>query len=164
MVEMKKAFFVFGPEGSGTYMLAEAFVSAGCFYDDKLREYVPNNFRKKVVARLSLPCAGEFINPKALYLPYMHAGYDCKFFVILRDANASRQSILGREPERGFKRVWDEYGQALLHIANILPISALVSYEAFVSNAGYRKWLFDSFCGLDEPKGQWFNGNKKYYE
>ena len=158
----KTAFFVFGTEGSGTYMLAEAFVSAGCFYDDELRESVPDDFPNKVVARLSVPCAGKFIDPAKTYIPYLNAGYDVFSCIIFRDVNASRESVKRRSPEKTDFDMWEEYLKAMKLIATILANSVHVNYEAFVGNAGYRKWLFN-FYGLDEPKGEWFNANEKYY-
>jgi hypothetical protein len=160
---MKTAFIVVGPEGSGTYMLTEALASAGCTYVDKMLESIPSIFHEKIVARMSIPHAGKFINPKSLYLPYTRARYRIVFLVIFRDANASRQSVMGRDPERGYSQVWAEYRKAMVQIASILPAATVVSYEAFVDNPGYRKWLFE-FYGLDEPKGEWFNANEKYYE
>ncbi len=160
---MKTAFIIIGPEGSGTYMLAEAFVSAGCIYDDRLNESTIHvNSPEKVVARMSVPCAGKFINPKDLFIPYIRAGYRIVFLVIFRDVNASRLSVLGRDPERTYVQVWDEYRKAMVQIVGILPAAIVVSYEAFVDNPGYRRWLFE-FYGLSEPTGEWFNANEKYY-
>ena len=159
---MKTAYFVFGPEGSGTYMLAEAFVSVGCTYVDKLLESVPEDFDERIVARMSLPCAGEFIAPQSLYKPFRRAGYICNFLVIFRDANASRESVLRREPWRNYGQVWREYKKALEYISGFLFYATVVSYEAFVDSLGYRKWLFE-FHGLPEPKGEWHNSNEKYY-
>ncbi|MBW1672996.1 MAG: hypothetical protein JRJ45_05015 [Deltaproteobacteria bacterium] len=159
---MKTAYFIFGPEGSGTYMLAEAFVSVGCNYVDRAVEYVPDLSDEKIVARMSLPCAGKFIPPSLLYAPYRRAGYECIFMTIFRDANASRKSVMRRDSTRVYSQVWEEYKKAMEYITGFLSSGIAVSYEAFVDSPGYRKWLFE-FYGLPAPTGEWFNANEKYY-
>lgn len=159
---MKQVYFVFGAEGSGTYMLAEAFVSSACAYDDKMQESISDDYAEKVVVRLSFPCKGKFLHSRYVIDPYKNAGYFINSFVIFRDMNACVNSIIART---GYDRsqVEANYRMALVYLGMLLPDCTPVIYESFVENPGYRKWLFES-VGLKEPTGKYHNANKKYYE
>ena len=62
----RRAFFVLGAEGSGTNLLAEALVLAGCHEDPRHRVYMDDyEFEKMpdlLMFRRSLPHAGRWEN------------------------------------------------------------------------------------------------------
>jgi len=160
---MKRAFFVIGPEGSGTYMLAEAFVSAGCTYCDKddveafLSEQQPN----LLVLRRSLPHAGEWPSMELIERHLKRTGYSVALLAIIRDSLACLKSVTKR------KGSFDSriFGQALERLGFYLEKEGrLISYEYFTSSIQYRQEIFNSL-GLVSPREmEFYDGNAKYYE
>jgi hypothetical protein len=155
----KRAFFIIGPEGCGTYMLAEAFVSAGCTYCDKdeieefLKEQQPNN----LVVRRSLPHAGEWPNLLALEIKIKNEGYVTDFFSIFRDGFSACSSVSNRTklPIQLHK---NNFRKALSTLRG-----NFISYEYFVMSPQYRKFIFDH-VGLPEPEMEFYDGNEKYFK
>lgn len=166
---MRKAFFVIGPEGSGTYMLAEAFVAAGCEYCDAeyLVDWLEDNqdmLPEKLVVRRSLPHAGKWP-----YFPTMIDGLEmCKYEVtlvfIMRDQFAAELSVARRRPNERYVP-GANFGIALKTIAELYQEynGRVISYEYFFASKDYRRIIFEKF-GLSNPtEMEFYDGNKQYY-
>ena len=158
---MKRAFFVIGPEGCGTYMLAKAFVSAGCTYCDKdgLDEFLAMKQPDNIVVQRSLPHAGIWLNIDFVlsflrdndYMPYL--------FRIIRDQHCAEMTVMRKNPS-----VRMQYGKAMQIIGESIQKHPgwTISYEYFVTNPRYRKMLFQK-AGLREPEMEFYDGNARYY-
>jgi hypothetical protein len=90
--ENRRAFIVLGPEGSGTYMLANAIEAAD-----------PEAF----VLRRSYPHAGEWPRIEKLIQECRFRSYhDITIIFILRDFYATAQSVLRRDPNREIEKIY----------------------------------------------------------
>lgn len=156
---MKRAFFVIGPEGCGTYMLAEAFVSAGCTYCDKdeVFDFLADNRPDLLVLRRSLPHAGMWPNLKNIEGILNITGYKVEFYSIIRDSTCAYWSVAAR---RGIS--YDEHLYNFGMACTMLT-PPVISYEYFVLNQAYRKEFFNRIA-LPEPEMEFYDGNKKYYK
>lgn len=159
------AYFVVGSEGSGTNMLEEAFVSAGCYRDSKHASGFHPDFsesRNPLVFRRSLPHAGRW-HPLMRYSALLlRAGFRVQPIIIFREWNATVQSVLRRDPETRASVVEWNMRKAIREIGNLIdPI--YITYEAFCLEPGFRKWLFARF-DLPDPQIEIKYANPKYYE
>ena len=164
----KRCFLVLGPEGSGTYMMAEALTEAGCEYVNS--EYNLGNFlaacqHDTIVIRRSLPHAGEWIDLQGLVEEIWFANYEIVPVVLVREPNATIESVLRRMPQKrhvvryNIAVTWRKLGE-LANTLYFLPIP----YEAIVGSEGFRKWLFKEWK-LPYPENyKFYDGNRKYYE
>lgn len=162
----KRAFFVIGPEGCGTYMLAEAFVSAGCTYCDKdvIEEFLKEQQPDMFVFRRSLPHAGTYPDVPDILGNLNMIGYKTTMVAIVRDQRTAEISTFMRK----FNETYvpgDKYGFAIRVIGHYVQNGTcrLISYEYFVSSPPYRKQLFEDY-GLPEPEMGFYDGNEKYYK
>jgi len=162
-VSLKRAFFILGPEGCGTYMLANAFVEAGCIYCDKddVEEFLKEQQPPRIVLRRSLPHAGKWINPKEVIRQLERKYYNVEVLCILRDQYAAKRSVIAR------REIYTpfEYEKAMQIIGLSLDSlgGRVISYEYFVLAPDYRRSIFFEF-GLQEPKEmEFYDGNKQYY-
>jgi len=159
---MKRAFFVIGPEGSGTYMLAEAFVSSGCTYCDKddVEAFIKEQQPDLLVLRRSLPHRGGWPDFRKFIGLLESNSYEVTMVGIVRDSLASEASTRKRNPERSYYPV-----EALFHLSKGLSIIGghYISYEYFTQSVQYRRKIFD-LHRLPEPDMEFYDGNAKYYE
>ena len=163
----KRAFFVIGPEGSGTNLLAEAFVSAGCHYnpahnshlDDYEFEKMPDPF----VFRRSMPHAGKWPRLGILEHKMTRAGFDVETILILRDYYCTIQSVIKRDPKRGFREAELNMQSVIRDIGWQIPDVIYVTYESFCLHPEFRRWLFVDRLGLKEPTIEIKYANPKYY-
>lgn len=176
---MRKAYLIAGSESSGTRMMTEAIVRAGCFEIDQgkdarieltAQQYQELSQGKDIVVHRSLPHQRDpMIWPD---LPSLqHVLRQAKFFVypffMTRDWNATIKSQVNREfmanviqAEFQLRKAYALLG---LYMNNM--DFTLISYEAFCLSAGYRRWLFEERLNLSYPESmQIFYANPKYYE
>jgi len=169
---MKTAYFVLGPESSGTKMLTKAFCVLGIYGDFKHRQRMDDlDFSKtpdQIVLRRSLP-HGENWPAIADTIGLMkQAGYhNINVILIYRDKDCTVESQM-----RHSHASTDEEGRAHIEFAldythkqlasvNIIPF--VVSYEPFVKYETVRK-LFFNYYGLPEPLMAFHDANEKYKE
>lgn len=173
----KRAFISTGPEGSGTYMIAEALVATGqVFYDSSL-EHEPIHpadiakYDQDIVIHRSLPHAGKMPDLQGLRSDlFMHGGFQFEniyTIFITREINATIKSVLRRDPSRTYDEQMLLWRKAFQHMSyeyyELLPIIP-VSYEAFVNSEGFRRWLFEERLDLPYPKDYVvIDQNRKYY-
>jgi hypothetical protein len=137
-------------------MLENAFISAGCHQRND--DLSPD----RVVIRRSLPHAGGWPDLWGLTAAILQAGYSVNPIVILRDWNATVQSVLRRDDTRTVEAIENNMRHALREIGSLIdPI--YVTYEAFCLQPGFRKWLFVERFGLAEPDIKIKYANPKYY-
>ena len=159
------AYFVVGPEGSGTNMLEEAFVSAGCYRDSRHAsgtEPDSSDSQSPLVFRRSLPHAGKWPDLMHYSALLLRAGFAVRPVIIFRDWNATVQSVLRRNPESRASVIEWNMRKAIREIGNLIyPI--YITYEAFCFHPEFRKWLFVEKLGLAEPDIEIKYANLKYY-
>jgi len=162
-MKLKTAFLIIGAEGSGTYMLAEAFVSAGCIYCDKddIDEFLKDNQPNNLVVRRSFPHAGKWITTGEIVLKLKKHHYIVRQIAIRRDKYCTQKSVLRRNP----KASPDDYdiAQALIQSALHVWSGILIEYEGFVKYKEVRERVFSRY-NLPLPEMEFYDGNKKYFE
>ena len=163
----KRCFFIVGPEGSGTYMMAEAFGKAGCEYvseEEHFSNFLKSLGDKDIVIRRSIPHRGEFIDLYTIAGVAQMAGYEVRAISILRQPYATYRSVSARR-EITKPDVYENMLGAMTCIAElgsgfpVLPIT----YEAVVNNPAFRYWLFVTELDLKYPDYEFYDGNAKYY-
>lgn len=156
----KRAFLIIAPEGCGSYMLAEAFVSAGCTYCDKddIEEFLKEQQPDLLVVRRSLPHAGEWPNIPDMHQTLKDFGYEVWYYSIVRDGFCATMSVKRRRRNSDTKQLVENYHKALEQLT-----SPTLSYEYFVLSPQYRKFIFAD-AGLPPPEMEFYDGNEKYFK
>lgn len=167
---MRRAFFVLGPEGSGTHMLTEAFRLAGCheesvyggFPEDGIYDFwaMPDLF----VFRRSLPHAHRWPPIWSIFRQLEDANYEVQPILIIRDWYCTIQSVMRRDYVRQFDQCEQNMRNAIERVSGIFTNLIYVTYESFCMHREFRQWLFCERLGLPEPEIQIYYGNTKYYE
>ncbi len=167
----KRAFFVIGVEGSGTNMLAEAFVSAGCHEDPRHRSYMKDyEFEKMpdlLMFRRSFPHRGTWPDVHEAIRQLRRAYYTVHVIGIVRDLTITYLSVMKRDTNRAplhltlgvnkFHRKFAALGE------KSFLWRTLISYGTFCLDPEYRRWLFVERLGLKEPMTEIKYANPKYY-
>lgn len=167
---MKTAFFILGPESSGTRMLTKAFCTVGVYGDFKHKQRMDDlDFSKtpeKIVLRRSLPHGDQWPLISETIASMKQAGYGVVVpIIILRDKEATANSQLRHAhaktvPEaNGSIQFAVDFAYKELSQAGLYPI--VVCYEPFVKHEGVRKAFFRS-VGLPEPVMAFYDANEKY--
>lgn len=164
---MRKIFFVFGPEGNGTRMLTEALIRCGCVgnyehIQHKLEDGMTGLLRLPdkdglYVFRNSVPHRREYNDLGKMVRGAIEGGWEVKVFVIVR----SLVTCIQRDGFNTFKSgKWEE---GLKHIFSSLSDVefTIVSYEAFVCDARYRKKLLGGLANYP-PDMEFRDENAKY--
>ncbi len=167
---MKKAYYVTGAEGSGTTMMTEALVAAGCHWEQRHESYQADHkfedMPSPFVFHRSIPHAGVW----SISIDYCGmleaAGFDkVVILFMIRDINATNQSVIKRGGDSNLIRHGSIYRQ-LGYYLDQRPSHSFVpiTYEAFCLSPGFRKWLFEDRLGLTNPVDFEIKfGNSKYY-
>jgi len=155
----KTCYLVISPEGSGSYMLAEAFVSSGCKYIQDGDAITGN----KLVVRRSFPHSGSWPDVRRLTNKLVDSGYKVEPIFILRNPPYNTLSVMRRDPDRDTEK---EVRNSIFALLEMLHFGSkhsykCVQYELFVDNRYARKKLFEQL-GLPEPAMEFYNGNLKY--
>ena len=175
MVE-HSVFIVVGSEGTGTHMLRDFLVAAGCSWrqeDESIQpEYDFRGVDHPFVFHRSIPHAGKIDNLGSIIDSSRSFGVQPWLLFIVRDGNAAAQSVERRDPDRNFDRLYfNSYyslqRQALATVGKVAGNTMgfdLITYEAFCLQEGYRRWLVDRW-GLTYPEDFEIKfANDKYYE
>jgi len=167
---MRRAFFVVGPEGSGTHLLTNAFVSVGCHEEPWHGGWPPDgNYRFETmpdlfVFRRSLPHAYIWPNlPEIRKQMEEVGGYQVQPMLIMRDWFCTIKSVI----RRGYQGKWEtceaNMRQGPLMAFRDLPDLIYVTYESFCHHPQFRRWLFVDKLKLPNPTVQIHYANPKYY-
>jgi hypothetical protein len=167
---MKTAYFVLGPESSGTRMLTKAFCTLGIYGDFRHKQRMDDlNFAQtpdKIIFRRSLP-HGENWPAIADTINLMkQAGYQVIVpILILRDKDATVKSQIRHAHAKAMPEAKANIAFAIDHAYRELAVVGMnpivVCYETFVKYDLVRKAFFRSL-GLPEPTMAFYDANEKY--
>lgn len=167
----KRAFFVVGPESSGTRMLTRSFILASaeeCFrWSNVMDPDLLNEIRVSEVPLLvihrSLPHSGAWPLITKIEKRLIDANYEVQPLAIFRDWFSTIQSQIKRgfvedqqEAEQNIRKAWREI--------TTLEDVIYVSYEAFCKHISVRRWLFRDRLGLKVPDIQIYYANPQHLE
>jgi hypothetical protein len=167
---LKTAYFIIGPESSGTRMLTKAFCTLGIYGDHKHKQRLDDlDFSKtpdQIVIRRSLPHGIAWPAIADTINLMKQAGYHVIVPVmILRDKDATVKSQIrhahtktGQEAKANIQFAIDF---AYRELANVGLSPFIISYEPFVKYDGVRKAFFKQL-GLAEPVMVFYDANEKY--
>ena len=170
---MKMAYFILGSEGSGTHMLRNALIEAGCSWKQEHESHLDNykfeEMKSPFVFRRSLPHAGRWPNLRYLVATMQQAEFDVHILFTIRDFNASAKSVIRRDYQGTEYDCYHNQREAIVSIGEFLgyyPAKfTYITYESFCLSEGFRKWLFNDRLGLPYPENFEIKyGNDKYYE
>jgi hypothetical protein len=169
---LKIAYFILGPESSGTRMITKAFCSLGIYGDHKHRQRMDDlNFAKtpaSIVLRRSLP-HGELWPAIADTITLMkRGGYQHVVpILIIRDKDATVKSQLRHVHEKDEEVSRNNVAYSIDHtyrdLAKIGLLPTIICYEPFVKYEHVRKLFFDSL-GLPNPVMDFYDANEQYKE
>lgn len=162
----KRAFVVYGMEGSGTYMLWKFLQKAGCHakpaHNGMMEKYDFHNCQSPYVIRRSYPHAGEIPDLEGITNELLEVNFDVEIVVMIREPNATYLSILNRNAVD--ESIWKaNYINFLLSLPSHWNV-VVITYEAFCLSEGFRRWFVQEL-GLNYPEDFVIEfGNEKYYE
>ena len=168
---MKKAFFVIGPESSGTRMMTRAFMKCGAYGSGgHLQKLDAEGFKgghELIVFRRSVP-HGKFMPNLSRLIGRMKKNeYEIIPIVILRDKDACALSQVKNKHAKNLEESRSSIEDAVNHIYTELSSVGLhpviIHYEPFVKNPAVRQSFFTSL-GLGVPDMEFYDGNEQYKE
>ncbi len=165
----KRAFFVVGPESSGTRFVQRSFISAGC---TNRRDWMFNendgkhNFNSKtdIVFHRSIPHQMVIPELKFIRLAMENSGFNVIPLLVVRDWHCTVLSQLNRGISKDSEEAEGKIRMAIAKVAVDLPDFLLITYETFCNQPGFRQWLLMERYGLTKPTEPVFFENSKYYE
>jgi hypothetical protein len=166
---MRRAFFILGPESSGTRMLTHAFNRCGVFGDEGHIQRLDAGFRQaenEVVFRRSVPHADDENPPISEIIADLRSeGFQVIPVAVLRDKDACAASQVRNRHAPDELAARRSIESAISHIFREIANSGLypiaVQYEPFTGSVAVREVFFRSF-GFDVPQMTFFNGNERY--
>ena len=167
---MKIAYFVIGPESSGTRMLTKAFCTLGIYGDFKHKQRMDDlDFSKtpdRIVIRRSLPHGDAWPAIADLVNLMKQAGYNIIVpLLIVRDKDATIKSQLRHAHAKAVPEARANIQFSIDHtmreLANVGLWPVVVTYEPFVKYDKVREAFFRSL-GLPTPIMAFYDGNEKY--
>jgi len=165
----KRAFFIVGPESSGTRFINRSFISAGCYskYKWQFSEHDGrHNFNVKadIVFHRSLPHQRLWPDLAHLRLSMENSGFNVVPLLVVRDWRCTVLSQLHREMVESSAEAEKNIRKAVHTVATHLMDFTLISYENFCEQPQFREWLFVERFGLKPSTEPIYDGNAKYYE
>jgi len=158
----KKAYFIIGLEGSGTYMLRDAITNSGeVFYHPDEN----SSFDKNVVVRRSIPHAHIYPDITKDVERLEKDGFDILIIFMIRSADPCLKSVMRRDPTKklNMRDYWDRLAYLVRHIMIFFDRCEVITYEAFILDETFRRAFFERI-GVSYPEDmEFYNGNEKYY-
>lgn len=165
---MKTAYFVLGPESSGTRMLAQAFVAVGCFgdggHEQRMDDLDFTGRPNTIVFRQSLPHGNGWPDCPRIIGSMASAGYVVQPVLIVRDKDhtvrsqrARKHAIFSRQARR---RITDALDFAYRQLAGVGQTPLVILYEPFVRHEAVRRAFFEQL-GLECPTMEFFDANAR---
>ncbi len=166
---MKQAYFILGPESSGTRMITKAFISSGCYGDFKHKQRLDDlNFKAtpdKIVFRRSLPHGTKWPAIADTITLMRRSGYQVRPILILRDKDATAASQLRhaheRDGEEAKTNIAFSVDYTYKELTKVKMVPLVICYEPFVRYPEVRE-LFFKRLGLPVPQMEFFDANEKY--
>jgi hypothetical protein len=167
----KQAFFIIGPESSGTRMLTKAFLSLGMYGDgghgQRLDKQGFAGGHRRIAFRRSVPHGKKMPKIAELVRKMEKAGYTVRPVVIVRDKDMCAQSQVKNHHQKAVEDARESIKKAVEHIyrelAQVGKSPNVVYYEPFVKFKRVRRAFFRRFK-LPHPKMDFYNANEKYAE
>lgn len=172
---MPKAFFVFGPESSGTRLMTMLLVSAGCYGDvshaQRLDKAAPVGSPENIVWRRSFPHNHHWPDIPDMKNVVENWGYEPMAIVISRDSNATArsQSRVGhaKSPAASLQLQQQAYIRIFSGLYDTGLCFIVVHYDVLVTRPGpYLGWVFQ-MLSLPMPSDSLISGirdeSAKYY-
>ena len=170
-MQMKRAFFIIGPESSGTRMLAQVLIAAGCAGDGSHKQAMDDwDFaqyqRDIIVYRQSIPHAGNMPEIALIIASMQAQGFEVTPIVILRDHDFNCQSQVRRGHTATIELADERINEAHTHIfkelTKMVKLYVTVIYGDFVTVEAVRRSFFE-YVNLPYPEEfEFYDGNAKY--
>lgn len=166
----RTAYFIMGPESSGTRMLTKAFCNLGIYGDSGHSQRMDNlNFSQtpaSLVIRRSIPHGGGWPQIAGIVNKLSQAGYQSITpILILRNMGVVARSQVQRGHVKSESEARVNITRAVnlvyTELASVGKLPTVVVYEAFVNHITVRKAFFQSL-GLREPVMEYYDANVKY--
>lgn len=169
-LNLNKAFFIIGPESSGTRMMTQAFIALGAYGDgghfQKLTKEGYGAGHPVIAVRRSVPHGTKMPNITQVIRELKKHNYEVIPIVIVRDKDkcAASQVKNGhaktlQEAKDSIKRSVNFIHSHLSNFPNIWP--HFIQYEPFVKKKRIRDCFFTRF-GFEHPAMEFYDGNAKY--
>lgn len=154
----KRAFFVIGPESSGTRMMTQAFIACGAYgspgHSQKLDKEGFDGGHNLIVIRRSVPHGHNMPRITKLINDMQGYGYSVVPIIILRDKDKCAASQVKRGHAKTLQEAKDSIKKAVYHIyehmANFKGYYHVMYYEPFVTSKKVREKFFGRF-GFSHP-------------
>lgn len=160
---MKTAYFILGPESSGTRMVTQAFCLLGMDgdfgHEQRLDDLEFSSAPDKIVFRRSFPHGDGWPDVPDIVGRLRAEGYEVVPIVIIRDLIANMDSQVRNGHADSHRIAHDSISHAYqciytgLQIVGMYP--AVVCFEPFTRDASVREAFFESL-GLEAPEDMVF--------
>lgn len=169
-MDEKRSYLVLGPESSGTRMMTEILIAAGCDGDagHEQRWDTESPTSDRIVWRRSAPHGGGWPNIDGMVWELRRLGYSVFAIVLNRDWTAMAKSqgeSWGHTFESAIRNIRSAYPHIFsdLRIKNVPYIC--VSYESLIQRGPQvLSPLFEILGGLDVPEFTVYDGNSKWLD
>jgi len=165
---VKRAYFVVGPQSSGTRMMTRALLQASGGYGSSEHNQPMDdlNFEARpetIVFRRSVPHSGRWPDLKRIARRMLSCGYEVKFVRMHRQRNflVRSQIRVGHVPRESQAHAEIERAGQLMdgQLKDELVVDA--PYGIFVTDHEFRAEFF-AHLGLHEPAMDFYDGNARY--
>ena len=164
-----RAFFVIGPESSGTRMVTDALIRAGVYGQPGHSQEMDNldfcGRPEQIVFRRSVPHGDLWPDLHRIIRRMRESGYSVVPIVTYRDKDFCVRSQLRvghQETESGARaNYYLAYKHIYKHLATCGLLPAVCHYSSFVNIVEYRTLFFQQF-DLPCPELKLFDANLKY--
>ncbi len=168
---MKKAFFIIGPESSGTRMLTRAFIALGAYGSGgHLQVLDQEGFKgghEVIVFRRSVPHGKFMPNIVRLIGRMSKNDYEIIPILIVRDKDSCAASQVKNKHAKSLTEARKSIEEAVAHVYEQLASSGyhpvVIHYDQLVTSRSVREAFFKSL-GYDHPDMEFYDGNEKYKE
>lgn len=170
-MDEKRAFFVVGPENSGTRLLTRALIGSGCFGDYGHHQRMDDlNFQRQatcIAFRRSVPHSSRWPDVEHVIQRMKRAGYEVVVLVTTREVQAMARSQVVAQHAHSLLNAYEHIERAYYHIFAALGDLHgtglfVVPYEATVLHPQSLADLLSSL-GLTPSIPEIYNGNEKHY-
>ena len=168
--QTKKAFFIIGPESSGTRMMTQAFIALGAYGDgghqQKLSKEGFGGGHPMIAVRRSVPHGVKMPDITQIIKELRKHGYQVFPIIIVRDKDKCAASQLKNGHAKTLQEAKDSIKTSVnfihSHLANFPNLYAyFVQYEPFTKKKKIRDSFFKKF-GFPHPEMDFYDGNAKY--
>lgn len=162
-----KAFLVLGPESTGTRLMTQILISAGCQGDaghfQKFDEYIPEV--TPIVWRRSYPHFGNW--PNLFVMLEELANYECHAIVTVRHPHATERSQVANKHVKTTKIARENVSKAYQRIFMSLSTSGtpftVIPFESLMLHPAQSQYALFEMLGLSGQPLAIRDENRKHY-